>query len=721
MIDYLKRFPMPPVKSFARALAVSVVVASLTTACGNATQDATIEEATGVPIHTADRGTPALADTAPKMSETVESEENGLAVPTPTPQVLGGGFMDPLSIERPDTLESNIFHSSIIARVEPVLSITPIGREIDNGEGVASTYQPFVEIRFKVIEYLKGSGPDEIVVDNPIRRHTYLEQEKAEEIALVAKEERNTSWDHLEAIVFLFHPSESEDASWLYGTGGNYLFMHMDAWGGSPHGLPHTFDSHVKAWLPATAERPPGTAPDGAQKFWVDPKPIKGVSEAVPMTVAEMKEEIRKMDALIAAGEGIDGYEDCLMQTFGYEADLLKDHELHGEPYTPGNLDHEVQSGMPSGSIIDEFGVGGEGYIELIPLGRFALLFEFVIADHKNNVREIDFEATRTDITGYRVLFRNTRPLPEGIYEMETTFQQSNWRPCNFISPSSTATVIVVAPSGSVHESFFDPVDVGMQTVGAGNGNGLLDPNVFDAPNDAETTVHRIGWSSGNVEMQLTPHTLLPDHHIDFIALDGLLSLRLDFDDAVTGTETDGTQALSWGVCEQPWEDGDQLMIRISESGADLTGATNDAECAASTSAPTPTTIPTDTPAPTVTPTATETPVPQPTPTAEPTAIPEAEAPVATAPQNLSALATHDSVTLTWDAQNSPSIVGYQILRKVQGSETTVSVDDVDSDESSYIDSEGIQPETEYEYTVRTRTDDGDLNSAVTVTTQAAP
>ena len=86
--------------------------------------------------------------------------------------------------------------------------------------------------------------------------------------------------------------------------------------------------------------------------------------------------------------------------------------------------------------------------------------------------------------------------------------------------------------------------------------------------------------------MQFTPHNLLAGHHIDFIALDGTVSLRLDFDDAVEISADDGVSALSWGVCVQPWEDGDKLMIRISESGADLTGATNDEECAATVAAP---------------------------------------------------------------------------------------------------------------------------------------
>ncbi len=57
-------------------------------------------------------------------------------------------------------------------------------------------------------------------------------------------------------------------------------------------------------------------------------------------------------------------------------------------------------------------------------------------------------------------------------------------------------------------------------------------------------------------------------------------------DVAIDVVDDDEVATLNWGVCEQPWEEGDQLMIRISESGAALTGATNDAECAATVAAP---------------------------------------------------------------------------------------------------------------------------------------
>ena len=120
--------------------------------------------------------------------------------------------------------------------------------------------------------------------------------------------------------------------------------------------------------------------------------------------------------------------------------------------------------------------------------------------------------------------------------------------------------------------------------MGFSTDNGVLDSDALTV-NGTRTTIGRLDWSSSKVQMQLTPHSTLAGRHIDFIALDGSVSLRLDFDDATVVTADDGTQALSWGVCDQPWEDGDQLMIRISESGAELPGATNDADCS-TTAAP---------------------------------------------------------------------------------------------------------------------------------------
>ena len=93
--------------------------------------------------------------------------------------------------------------------------------------------------------------------------------------------------------------------------------------------------------------------------------------------------------------------------------------------------------------------------------------------------------------------------------------------------------------------------------------------------------------------------------------------IRIDFDYASEVVDDDDVATLAWGVCEQPWQAGDLLMLRMA-SGIPDDGvqATSDQECltAASGQASTPTAEPeltvTATPVPTLTPTPTATPTP---------------------------------------------------------------------------------------------------------------
>ena len=76
-----------------------------------------------------------------------------------------------------------------------------------------------------------------------------------------------------------------------------------------------------------------------------------------------------------------------------------------------------------------------------------------------------------------------------------------------------------------------------------------------------EATSLAIGCESGEVEATLNQD--VTGHVLDFIALDGSVSLSLA---AANATSTSGT--LSWAVPSQPWEGGDQLMVRIRLSGS---------------------------------------------------------------------------------------------------------------------------------------------------------
>ena len=105
--------------------------------------------------------------------------------------------------------------------------------------------------------------------------------------------------------------------------------------------------------------------------------------------------------------------------------------------------------------------------------------------------------------------------------------------------------ITVTAPEGTLAEAFFDPVADGTAT-------------------SATTTVGTIRYETNTVKATLTP--TVTDHILDFIALDGSVALSLDVVDATT---TDGV--LSWEVTPQPWDGGDQLMLRIRQPAASVT------------------------------------------------------------------------------------------------------------------------------------------------------
>ena len=103
--------------------------------------------------------------------------------------------------------------------------------------------------------------------------------------------------------------------------------------------------------------------------------------------------------------------------------------------------------------------------------------------------------------------------------------------------------VTVVAPEGTLAESFFDPYVDGAAVTGT-------------------STVDTISWESGRVRASSTHIPELPDLYLDFIGLDGTTTLSLVVDEATRTAET-----VNWTVATQPWSAGDQLMLRLRGTG----------------------------------------------------------------------------------------------------------------------------------------------------------
>ena len=91
----------------------------------------------------------------------------------------------------------------------------------------------------------------------------------------------------------------------------------------------------------------------------------------------------------------------------------------------------------------------------------------------------------------------------------------------------------------------------------------MLKPTSFTVGGTA-TELTSLEWSSNQVVLTLGTHVSLSGHVLDFIALDGRVSLSL-FTDSATVDSAAGT--LTWPVETQPWQTGDRLMLRIREDG----------------------------------------------------------------------------------------------------------------------------------------------------------
>ena len=438
--------------------------------------------------------------------------------------------------------------------------IAGVGAQRDN-DGEGRYYNNGIVYTFDVIEYLKGEGDGELVVLEPgfirgpvVCRERFDTDEAALEAAALAVERRDTRWEDREAIIFVqanFYPNQ-DAAKDSYP----YEFMLAD-----PDSQSATVTD--EAWLPA-AEAGGGTPvlgqAAGAMRFLSATPDSKVAEAAAPRTLAELRTLVAEAVENYRTGSaehGEEAYRWCLREKYRLEGGAR-----WGEPGVGGPrlLVRGFNSGAPAGTRIKNWRSRPQEYMS----GKDAYLF-----------------------SNQPTPFFTTRPIPQGEYRFyHIWFDPNTLAICGgpdelpeSLRESREFLVHVTAPKGVLHEAFFDPVASG-DAVGAGGADGVLKPASFTL-NGSQTTMRRIEWESGRVVMRLEPDdNALADHHVDFIALDGSVALRLDFDDAAQVTNG-GAPALAWGVCNQPWSDGDLLMLRIRESEANLTGATTDADCPA--------------------------------------------------------------------------------------------------------------------------------------------
>ncbi len=415
----------------------------------------------------------------------------------------------------------------------------------------------YVALRFHltVSEYLRGSGESSITAF-AIQGGGYDTQSEAEDTEPGIAANKVTTWDDLEAIIFL----NSDDHYDIFSAavqGANDYFLSI----GGPYQDRYSLqDRYSKLWLPSA-----GTSATGDDQEFLLAVPEPG-KDTPTITIRELKSRIAAINAELNAGDGSEAYRNCV--SIKYQAEREERHaQSEGRKLgIRAVLDtHRLVSGSPAGTVIfesDGFGIYPDTRMQTSLEGGDADLFETV--DGPTTPDDWNRDGVLTDgidFIRYTQSLRPVRPIPAGDYRFTVKDLEPNMIPCNAFLVTEW-TVSAIAPEGTLHEAFFDPVTDG-NAVAADSANGVLKLASFTDTNGATSTIQRIAWESGSVEMRLSPHTGLAGHRLDFIELDGTVSLSLSVSDAAVDAPN---ATLSWPVPSQSWEDGAKLMLRIREA-----------------------------------------------------------------------------------------------------------------------------------------------------------
>ena len=562
------------------------------------------------------------------------------------------------------SLESNILESDVIARVSYLRKQSSSVLRPDTSY---YAWTAMLEFRFTVHEYLKGTGPAEI---GGIVYMTFETETQARLAAARIGAAHDSRWDSREAIVFLYSPSVEDvpGGAALPTTSDQYLFGRMIELTTQKSGEAYSVASaHRKLWLPA-AETPSQGA-SGAQGsaqtpddklFLLDAPAHAGASGAVPahagasgtvrvtlptISQGSMKSKITALEAEANKG-GTPEYRKCVEISYRYENNLRRRAELEG-PFPHVRYTSDIGSGLPAGTLVRDIGDESAPSESEVGLSWFKGPDKDLVTD-----MNVDFTPYDGGTVRYRRRVVTTRPLPAGEYAPNPGGTWHGGVVCaRYPAIADNYWVIeitVTAPAGTLHEAFFDPVAIGA-AVGADGANGVLKPAAFTV-GGASATITSLEWESGGVTMELDPSASLAGHAVDFIALDGSVSLTLSFDDA---TQSGG--ALTWSVAAQPWNAGDLLMLRIRSANVIITPPT---------ATPTPNT---------------------PLPTATPPAV-----------SNLVATASTMSVRLTWDDLDGAT--KYRVEHRL--STSTGSWTPVDTT-ANVRNVANLTPETSYAFRIR--------------------
>ena len=416
---------------------------------------------------------------------------------------------------------------------------------VPSGPGIAPTYRALQLLRFTAYEYLKGNGPDEVVV--MVRgRHTYTSESEARVFADLKLMQRNTAWDDRQGVLFLNStamPVQAGNAESKSEAAFDFTLSNF----GVETEWDYSIDTLSRAWLPAAeAGKPDGESPNTSTlQFTTDG------SSSPPnlISLAELRSDVAEMDYKLEVGADIAGFSRCIRDK------IREERYRRAISFTAYQHFIALPSGLPAGAEIYRNGPFHEDRTRSRHwlTGRDERLF-------RTSVEEVDSNPRK----GYDRVISTLRPLPAGRYRFEYRVQYDLDARCGFVpEPILEGSVTVTPPEGTIHEAFFDPAASGSAVGYITASAGSLEPAALSV-NGVQTSIQALKWEGGVVTLELSPGvSLSAESRIDFIALDGSVNISLSFDDAQSQHRNG---ALTWSVQHQPWQDGDRLMIRIRDA-----------------------------------------------------------------------------------------------------------------------------------------------------------
>ena len=300
-----------------------------------------------------------------------------LTAPSPTPAAT---LVPPAPIT--PSIEKRVFDADVIVRARPPSVSGKVETVPSADECVAPTYRPALVFQFPVIEYLKGNGGDTLSVEflfaGSSGAHTYLTHEEAQSALTKQLANRNATWDNRDSALFLKLDANQSDvnADGAVDTPPTYRFVrntHND----------YTIDKINKPWLPVADD---SGQSDSEPVYILDSETTEDGSERLPtMSLAELRASIESVAAILKAGEGTEGYEECVERWLIYKSP-------DDEPHRP-----RVRSTSP---------ISENGYD---------------IVDDENGVQEFF----------YFSVYATQRPLQGGAYRLVPHHYWAQWEPCN--------------------------------------------------------------------------------------------------------------------------------------------------------------------------------------------------------------------------------------------------------------------------------------------------